>query len=417
MAAAGISWRSLALLALAATLGGCAVDEAARYHSVWRPADGHSTTSTVFYVTDREPDRGWPGGFGKHWSDKASCGSVEASVPAANLPGDPIPTGSIKALTAVACASAAMDGIAGAIAAEARARGCGSVLLFVHGFNTLFSDAILRAAQLAGDTQAGCVAAAFSWSSEGEVARYVADIEHSSYAAPMLESFLRALARTGLRVDVVGHSIGTRLVLSALSALALQPNPPPQNFIGEMILAAADVGADPANNDFVHLLHDALPFVHRTTIYASAGDAVLAISASAHGEVPRAGHRPVSDRRIQTPASERAGAKQIVDVVDATQAPAELLGHSYYGLSYEAVSDIALALHGIPARERLSPAGAWGATLVCKTREGQACNRELPLYALNVSDDRRPTWSVRLIRRLVPLIPRVELAPFTSGAE
>jgi esterase/lipase superfamily enzyme len=368
----------------------------------------------VYFVTDREHDVLW-GGYGKHWSDSASCGVRRAAIPRANLANEPEANGTIARVADVpdfACTGGAMDTIAHTIAEAAAKRSCRSVLIYVHGFNTLFDGAVLRAAQLAEDTRYACVAAVFSWSSEGEVPRFVADIEHSAYAAPLLETFLRALARRGLKIDVVAHSIGTRVTLSALSTYA-HDAPTPGVLVNQMILAAADVGADPVNNDFAHLLKDAMPFVHRATIYASHGDAVLGVSAVAHGDVPRAGRRPLNDGKLQTPVA----TDHIVDVIDATEAPAELLGHSYFGLSYEAVSDIALALEDVPVRSRLEPNGAWPVTLVCEARDGRPCDPDRPRYVLNVSDARKPDWVTRLIRRLVPILPRIELAPLTSGAE
>jgi esterase/lipase superfamily enzyme len=397
-------WRMAALLALGALLSGCVSDKAEFVHSVWRTGEGAPTISTVYYVTDREPDPAWPGGFAKRWGDRASCGTAEATIPALELPGQKIPTGTIRALSIISC-GAGMTGIAAAIAGAARAANCNEVLLYIHGFNTLFDGAVLRGAQLVDDTRTGCVAAVFDWSSEGELGRYIPDIEHSAYAVPRLASLLRALAATGMRIDVLGHSMGNRVLIQALASLAEHPDPPRADFIDQMILAAADVGADPVNNDFAHLLGDAMPFVHRATIYASHGDAVLAVSAVAHGNVPRAGRRPINDGRLQTPNA----ADHIVDVVDATDAPAELLGHSYFGLSSEAISDVALVLRDAPIVGRTI-------TLICKSHDGP-CNPALPHYFLNVADDRKPDFFTRLIRKLAPLVPRIELAPLTGSSE
>ena len=397
--------RFLAALVLSFALAGCVGDKAEFVHSVWRPADAGATISTVYYVTDREPDKAWPGGFAKHWADQPSCGTTQATIPPANLPDQPIPTGTIRALSVLECGRG-MTGIASAMASAARAKNCNEVLLYIHGFNTLFDGALLRGAQLAADAQSGCVAAVFDWSSEGEVGRYIPDIEHSAYAAPLLAEFLSALAAAQLRIDVVGHSMGNRVLLQALSALALRPAPPPADFLHETILAAADVGADNVNNDFAHLLSDAAPFAHRITIYASAGDAVLAVSEVAHGEVARAGHRPIGDGKLQSPKA----TDHIVDVVDATDAPAELLGHSYFGLSYEAVSDIALVLRDVPIASRT-------ATLTCTTRQGGPCDPAQPHYFLNVLEARKPGFFTRLARRLAPLVPRIELAPLTGAPE
>jgi esterase/lipase superfamily enzyme len=406
------AWRLLAVLGAVCALGGCVSDQAAIVHSVWR--DTAPAVRDVYFVTDRERDVQW-GGYGKHWADSTSCGVRQATIPPANPANEQPPNGTLARVSGTpdfACANAAgpMAAIARAIADAAAARHCGAVLIYVHGFNTLFDGAALRAGQLAADTQFPCVAAMFSWSSEGQVDRYAPDIEHSAYAVPALEAFLRALAKAGLRIDIVAHSIGTRVTLSALSAIT-HDNPPSGDFVDQLVLAAADIGADPVNNDFVHLMKDTLPFTHRITVYASSDDAVLAVSAVAHGYVPRAGHRPTADRTLETPD---AGA-HIVDVIDATDAPAELLGHSYYGLSYEAVSDIALTLQGVPVTGRLARNDGWPVTLICRGREGGACDPARPRYVLEVSDARKPDWVTQLIRWLVPVLPRIELAPLTGG--
>ena len=122
--------------------------------------------------------------------------------------------------------------------------------------------------------------------------------------------------------------------------------------------------------------------------------------------MPRAGHRAIGDRSLQTPDA----SDHIVDVVDATDAPAELLGHSYFGLSYEAISDIALILRDVPIRDRT-------ATLVCRSRGDGPCDLALPHYYLLVADDRKPDFFTRLVRKLAPLVPRIELAPLTGSPE
>ncbi len=395
---------------LAVVLSGCVGDKAEYVRSVWNASPPAELSQKVFYVTDREADAAWPGGFAKHWADALSCGVANAHIPPLNMPDEK--TGRLGTVTRLDCGAQA-ETIAAAIAAEAHAKGCSELLLYVHGFNTLIDGAILRAGQVALDTKANCVVAAFSWASEGDVGRYVADIEHSSYAVPELEMFLRALAKQGIGIDIIGHSIGARLALASLSSMgkheALYVNAPMDRLmravppVNQLILAAADIGADPVNNDFAHLVHDARPFVHRITVYASRGDAVLAVSDVAHGEVPRAGRRTKGDRLLEDPT---------LDVVDATDAPAELLGHSYFGLSYEMIGDIALVLRGVPAEQRLAPHGEWPATLVMKPdTDGHAH------YVLAVTPARRPDFWVRLIRDLAPLVPRIELAPLTGSPE
>jgi esterase/lipase superfamily enzyme len=388
-------------------LSGCVGDKAENVHSAWPSPDGRDRERSVFYVTDRAPggpdgQPGGPwGGYTKAWTGRLSCGSAVAVIPPLGRKDEP--SGHIKdgTLAPMACGTGTAE-LAAAIAAQARKTGCSDVLVYVHGFNTLFDGALLRAGQLALDTSWACPVAMFSWASEGDVGRYIADIEHSGYAAPELEAFLRALDRQGLRADILGHSIGARLTLSALASSASHDEKPSAGFVRVLILAAADVGADSDNNDFVHLMDAAAPFVHHTTVYASRGDAVLAVSAIAHGDVPRAGHRPHGDLVLES------GGK--VDVIDCTDAPAELLGHSYFGMSYEALSDIALVLREVPTAARLIDDDGRPATL--SRRRNPALHD-----VLKVAPGRRPDFWVRFIRTLAPLVPRIELAPLTGSPE
>jgi esterase/lipase superfamily enzyme len=381
------------ILLTALLLAGCVGDKAEDVHSVWPGAGAADIERTVYYATDRASDESYrPGGFGKHWSDALSCGSTTAVIPQAGPPGEAAKGGKIKngVVSAMACGGQLED-FARAVAAAARAQHCNEVLLYVHGFNTLFEDAALRSGQLANDTRSNCIALAFSWSSEGEVGRFIADIEHSAYAVPELEALLRALAAQGLRIDIVGHSMGARLALVVLASMAHRPNPPPNGFVSEIMLAAADIGADPVNDDFAHLVADARPFVHRITVYASRDDAVLAVSAIAHGDVPRAGHRPRGDAKLSG-----------IDVVDASEAPAELLGHSYFGMSYEVLGDMTAVLQGVPIAQRTTLA-----------QNGETPRR----YVLIVAPERKPDLWTRIVRKFAPLLPRIELAPITSSDE
>lgn len=368
-------------LALAAFLGGCALDDSGPVRSVFRPADARATAAKVIFVTDRAADPAAPGGFGKAWAGAASCGSADIVLPPARLAGEEEKWGYIARTEATPCAGP--DGhLAGAMAqiiAAAKAKSCDTVLLFVHGFHTGFDGAVLKAGQIAHDAQTGCVAAAFSWSSSVRLDRYIADIEHSAYAEPLLEEFLRALADSGLKVQMVAHSVGARMSLAALSAIARGRGKVRPGFVSELVLAAPDIGTEKGDDDFAHLLRDAAPYAGRITLYASDNDAVLKVSQGAHGGVERAGNRPDY-------------ASHVVDVIDASRPPADLLDHSYFAMSYEAIYDMTLALRGVSLQDRLNGIGAWKPTLV----QGETTA---------LATTRAPRLITRILIRLVPLIP------------
>ena len=389
---------TFAAAALAVLLAGCAIDDSGPVNSVWRPADGKYSYTDVVYVTDREPDPKAAGGYGGHWADAPSCGTALAVIPPARISGEKLEWGYVEHTTPQACA-AKNGSLAGAVAlieAQAKARHCNSVFLFLHGFHTGFDGAVLRAAQIAHDAQTGCAIATFSWSSEVELGRYAADIEHSQYSEPLLAEFLHELAESGLHVKILAHSMGNRLVLSTLSAFARGRDVVKPGFIDELVLAAADVGIEQDNDDFAHLLHDAAPYVRRTTIYASAGDGVLLVSKEAHGGVPRAGREPEADLKYR--ADDKT---HIVDVIDASDVPADILDHSYFAMSYEAVADMTLALAGVPTRDRMIAKNGWPPTLV--NTDGPDAR-----YGLAAGKGRRPRLISRILVTLIPVIPFIQ---------
>ena len=381
-----------AVLLLAATLSGCAIDDSGPVRSVWRPLDAKATTSHVVYVTDREPDAAAAAGYSTRWAGKPTCGVAQTVVPAALLPNEEPKYGYVAKTNPAACASGNMrlGGAIALIAAQAEARHCRSVFLFVHGFHTGFDGAALRAAQVAHDAKTGCAVAVFSWSAEINTDHYVSDIEHSDYAQPLLAEFLRELSESGLRVTILAHSLGTRLTLMTLSGLGQDRTPPLPGFVDELVLAAGDIGVDPKNNDFDKLMAGAAPFAKRTTIYVSSYDSVLEISRREHGGVPRLGFSP----NLTFTADDKS---HVVDIIDASLAPADRLDHSYYAMSRETIADMALVLRGVPLEARLKPADG-AATLVC----GTACT---PNYRLKT--DGTPRFITRLILNVLPIIPLV----------
>jgi esterase/lipase superfamily enzyme len=382
----------LAGVVLAVALGGCAVDDSGPVRSVWRPENGRSNWVNVVYVTDREADASVAGGYATRWAGAPSCGTATTVIPPAMLPDEKPQYGYVEKTTPTACASgkAALSGAVALIEAQAKAKNCHSVFLFVHGFHTGFDGAVLRAAQVAGDTHAGCAVAAFSWSAEINVDHYVSDLEHSDYSQPMLAEFLRELDEAGLRVTVLAHSLGSRLTLMTLSGLGQSRETPRAGFIDELVLTAADVGSDPKNNDFMKLMRGAAPFAKRTTIYVSSLDSVLEISRREHGGVPRMGN----DVDL---AFRPDGNNHVVDVIDTTEAPADRLDHSYYAMSPETVADIMQVLNGVSAEERLKGSKP---TLAC----GAACP---PNYRLKLEEGRSPRFVTRFIMGVLPIIPLV----------
>jgi len=84
------------------------------------------------------------------------------------------------------------------------------VLVFVHGFNNRFEDAVFRFAQIVHDSGADVAPVLFSWPSMGSSISDDYDLESANYSRDALENLLRLLSKnpqTG-EVTVLAHSMG-----------------------------------------------------------------------------------------------------------------------------------------------------------------------------------------------------------------
>lgn len=148
-----------------------------------------------------------------------------------------------------------------------------AALVFVHGYNVTFENAVRRAAQLARDLSFDGPVAAFSWPSKGRFWRYGLDRAAADVAAHELVAFLRQFSdATGVaRIHVVAHSMGNRVLLPALAEIAAARDRLAAA-IGEVILAAPAV----PQSAFVRWMNAlAGTDVTRVTLYASSVDKAM----------------------------------------------------------------------------------------------------------------------------------------------
>jgi esterase/lipase superfamily enzyme len=211
------------------------------------------------------------------------------------------------------------------------------ILVYVHGYNVPFDDAMRRAGQLGYDLgyENGTVAA-FSWPSRGSAAEYAADAASAEWTGPTLERFLTRLAdSTGAqRISLIVHSMGNRAMASVLRSLATRAQPA----FTELVLAAPDLDADVFQEQIAPILGKA---ARHSTLYVSSGDRALGISTRLHEQL-RAGL-----------GGARMFDLQDLDVVDASSVPAGALDHSYYAENKEVIDDIfMLVRRGLPPQQR-----------------------------------------------------------------
>jgi esterase/lipase superfamily enzyme len=157
-------------------------------------------------------------------------------------------------------------------------------MVYVHGYNNSFEDALFKTAQLAFDAHFPGVPIAFSWPSKNGVADYDYDHDSADFSSDAFLQLLRLVRRDAAvsKVYVVVHSLGNRILLDALAHL-----PEKDITLTEIIMAAPDI----ARENFVGRLNALKNAAKGLTLYASSADKAMLISRVKAGGV-RAGDIP-----------------------------------------------------------------------------------------------------------------------------
>lgn len=211
-------------------------------------------------------------------------------------------------------------------------------LVFIHGFNVGFDDAIRRAAQIGFDIDLRGLITCFSWSSEASLLKYTADRENSTLAAPQLAHFLCTL-REQLKVTqvhIIAHSMGNQVLIGALEHLKKTES----RHLREIVMAAPDVGQEIFNQVWSKLK----PKAKRYTIYGSNRDRALLISKTKHSAHPRLGDGGTEVYVIDG-----------VDTIDASKVSLSIFDarHSYTFDSRQVLTDLHYVIRtSTPANQR-----------------------------------------------------------------
>ena len=217
------------------------------------------------------------------------------------------------------------------------------LVVFVHGFNNNFETAAERAALFAHDLQpdVSTKAAIFSWPSHEKLFGYFADEDSvlvSEDRTRQVLEILRTARGSASPVVLIGHSMGCRVLTFALRDIELidsKGKPPklghPQ--FAQLILIEPDVDAEYFRINIARLR----AVCGHVTVYASNHDNALRLSSFLHSD-PREGELGSQ------------GLLKKIDVIDASAANTDLVGHSYDGP--QLFEDIRALLHGKTVEQR-----------------------------------------------------------------
>lgn len=200
-------------------------------------------------------------------------------------------------------------------------------LVFVHGYNTSFDNALYRTAQIAYDLDFDGAPFLYSWPSGGAVASYTYDRESAQASEPYLREFLEIVVKqTGAKqVSIIAHSMGNQPVMDVLRDM--KSSAPEGVTINQVILAAPDVDAD----SFSNLAKTIKGLAKNVTLYVASNDRALIVSRNFWGSY-RAGDVPPAGPLI-LPG---------IDTIDVTAASTDTfaINHSGYASNNKLLDDI-----------------------------------------------------------------------------
>lgn len=160
------------------------------------------------------------------------------------------------------------------------------LFIFVHGYNNNFADSVFRAAQMSYDFGIPAVTVHYSWPSAGSLGLYVYDRDSATFGRDGLAETLRLAAKTkASKILLVGHSMGTFVVMEALRELAENGQTDVFHRMSGVMLAAPDIDIDVFQAQVADIGQLPRPF----TVLVSRADRALNVSGRIVGGHPRVG--------------------------------------------------------------------------------------------------------------------------------
>ncbi|MCX5581702.1 alpha/beta hydrolase [Kaistia terrae] len=210
-------------------------------------------------------------------------------------------------------------------------------LVFIHGFNNKFEDAVYRFAQIVHDSDSDVVPILFTWPSRGSVLAYGYDRESNNYSRDALELLLKALADDPNvdEVSILAHSMGNWVTLEALRQMAIRDKRVAPK-IKNVMLAAPDVDVDVFRRQMADIGANG-PSV---TLFVSQDDRALKVSRRVWGNVERLGQINVAQEPFATEMQQDK-----ITVIDLTKLHTDdKLNHAKFAASPEVVQLIGARL-------------------------------------------------------------------------
>ena len=256
-------------------------------------ADG-TTKVPILVATTRNRATSDPGEmFDSNRGQEAAYASIVVSIPPDSArkigeiqwpsapPGDPA-----RNFVTVSADYLDNQSFSGAITKVAKQTRRAKVLVFVHGFNNRFDEAVYRLSQIVHDSNVPAIPVLFSWPSRGEVrlVAYAYDRESANYSHTALEQLLDTLSANPNvnEITVLAHSMGCVVALEALRAIHSRK-------FGDKVKNVLLVAPDVAVNDFQTEIQQLGHRRPRIALFISQDDGALKLSRTIAGGIQRLG--------------------------------------------------------------------------------------------------------------------------------
>jgi esterase/lipase superfamily enzyme len=239
------------------------------------------------------------------------------------LPADPLTDFSTVSVTPA-------DGKAGRAWLDRNLPKSRRVLVFVHGFNNRYEDAIYRFAQIVHDSGTDAAPVIFTWPSRASIFDYTYDKESTNFSRDALEELLRKAVETPEvgEITIMAHSMGTWLAVETLRQMAIRDGRVPKK-IQQVILASPDLDVDVFGQQLRSIGKDRPHF----TLFVSRDDRALTLSRRISGNVDRLGQINPAEEPYRTMLE-----NQGITVLDLTALQSgDRLNHGKFAESPEVV--------------------------------------------------------------------------------
>ncbi|MBU6153517.1 MAG: alpha/beta hydrolase [Bdellovibrionales bacterium] len=214
-------------------------------------------------------------------------------------------------------------------------------LLFVHGFNVDFNEALFRSAQIAYDLKFQGSILLLSWPAGKSGGFFEKNLINKTYESNQrnaqqsidsFESIFQELSLLPIPFQMIVHSMGHQVAIPAMLKLSSRLE---HGFLQELVLNAPDYDPEEFGTNIASLSK----LVKRITVYCSQKDNALLASKAFHGK-----------KRLG--ACARHDGVDVVNVSEVDDPGLTGLGHGYYS-SRPILTDLAQVFLGVEAEKRL----------------------------------------------------------------